>query len=77
MWISIGIASLLLIIGILLRGRFTKDLSPLSGNKKPLKDYTSSELIEILNKNEYEDPKVLACICSEILRREMTTGVLE
>jgi hypothetical protein len=45
-------------------------IASLVTNYKPLKEYSHAELIQFLNKNETQDANVLACICSEILRRE-------
>lgn len=42
----------------------------LVGNYMPLKDYTDTELYKFLDENESTEPRILACICSEILRRE-------
>jgi hypothetical protein len=39
--------------------------------QKPLKDFTNGELMLFLENNENEDPKTLAWICSECLRRIM------
>lgn len=38
---------------------------------KFLKDYTYAELMEFLKQNENVDARVLACVCSEILRRQL------
>jgi hypothetical protein len=40
-------------------------------NYKSLKEYSIEELKEFLKNNERETPEVLACICSEILRRQL------
>lgn len=40
-------------------------------NWKPLREYTDQELYEFLELNQVKDAAVLACICSEILRRKM------
>lgn len=40
-------------------------------NPKNLRDYTDEELYRFLEKNEDVDTGVLACICSEILRRQL------
>lgn len=48
-----------------------KDMMPLTNQYKSLKNYTHDELMEFLKNNENEDTRVLACICSEILRREL------
>ena len=37
---------------------------------KSLRDYTDEELADFLDKNQSTDLKVLAGICSEILRRQ-------
>lgn len=39
--------------------------------RKPLKDFTDQELYEVLEKNESTELKILAGICSEILRRKL------
>lgn len=39
-------------------------------NYKPLAEYSNEELCEFLDNNESTDATVLACICSEILRRQ-------
>lgn len=43
-------------------------------NYKPLADYSNEELMEFLKQNESTDSSVLACICSEILRRAILVG---
>ena len=40
-------------------------------NYKPLKEYTLEELYGFLKNNENITTDILACICSEILRRQL------
>jgi hypothetical protein len=40
-------------------------------NYKPLKGFTDEELEQFLDKNEYLSADTLACVCSEILRRQL------
>jgi len=42
--------------------------------KKPLKDYSPTELLEFLEQNESIDMLRLGAICSEILRRQNIYG---
>jgi len=39
-------------------------------NHKKLSKYSNDELMEFIKNNETTDSNVLACICSEILRRQ-------
>ena len=43
-----------------------KDIKPF---KKPLKELTMEEMLSVLENNENTDIRILACICSEVLRR--------
>lgn len=49
----------------------TPNSKDLVENYKPLNEYTHEELYRFLEKNSSTDHVVLACICSEILRRQL------
>lgn len=49
---------------------FRNEIKDLVPNHKPLKKYSDKQLLEFLETNEEQPPNVLACICSEILRRQ-------
>lgn len=49
---------------------FTRNIKDNVVNYKKLSQYSNDELMEFLKNNETTDSKVLACICSEILRRQ-------
>ena len=50
---------------------FTVDNLKKIFKKQSLKDFSDDEIFLILSKNEVSDYPVLACICSEVLRRQM------
>jgi hypothetical protein len=50
------------------------ELSDKAINYKPLHKYSNEELAEFLKNNETTDASVLACICSEILKRLILAG---
>lgn len=52
-------------------GFFNISLKELAGNQGHLRDLTDKELHEYLECNEIIDARVLACICSEVLRRQI------
>lgn len=53
---------------------FRPSIKQLARTNKDLRELTDAELEEFLNKNEQTNPEVLACICSEILRRRINKG---
>jgi hypothetical protein len=46
-----------------------KAIKKIAGFDKPLKELAYFQLMECLVNNENTDHRVLACVCSEILRR--------
>lgn len=45
------------------------DLKYLAGTDKDLKDLSMDELYEFIDNNEKVDPRILAIMCSEYIRR--------